>query len=48
MRKLIGPLVDFNCWANRRLLGTVEALPADAFTREPATDSIVYYLSAEG
>lgn len=34
MRKLIGPLVDFNYWANRRLLGTVEALPADAFTRE--------------
>jgi len=34
MRKLIGPLVDFNYWANRRLLGTVETLPADAFTRE--------------
>ena len=34
MREVIGPLVDFSYWANRRLLGAVEALPAEAFTRE--------------
>ncbi len=34
MREVIGPLVDFNYWANRRLLGAVEALPAEAFSRE--------------
>lgn len=34
MREVTGPLVDFNYWANRRLLGAVEALPAEAFSRE--------------
>ncbi len=34
MREVIGPLVDFNCWANRRLLGAVGALGQEGFTRE--------------
>jgi len=34
MREVIGPLVDFNYWANRRLLGAVDALAPDGFTRE--------------
>ncbi|HEV8672470.1 MAG TPA: hypothetical protein VGX21_00365 [Methylomirabilota bacterium] len=34
MRELIGPLVDYNYWANRRLLEVVAGLPPAAFTRE--------------
>jgi uncharacterized damage-inducible protein DinB len=34
MRAVIGPLIDYNFWANRRVLDSVAALPGDAFTRE--------------
>jgi uncharacterized damage-inducible protein DinB len=55
MREVIGPLVDYNYWANRRLLQTVETLAGDTYTREVGPEfsfptlqgMLVHIMSAE-
>lgn len=55
MHEVIRPLVDYNYWANRRLLRAVEALPAEAYTRDVGTEfsfptlqgMLVHIMSAE-
>jgi uncharacterized damage-inducible protein DinB len=55
MREVIQPLVDYNYWASRRLLQTVETLAAEAYTRELGTEfsfptlqgMLVHIMSAE-
>jgi uncharacterized damage-inducible protein DinB len=55
MREVIGPLVDYNYWANRRVLETVERLAPGAYSRELGTEfsfptlqgMLVHVMSAE-
>jgi uncharacterized damage-inducible protein DinB len=55
VNEVIRPLVDYNYWANRRVLQAVEALGAEAYTRELGAEfsfptlqgMLVHVMSAE-